>query len=82
MLMAAVAPPKHYDEVAAKRVEHELVGLGGKYTEALLTIAELDSVLDEEKCRALLLRMKQRIHEDESDLARLMCEAKKLVRGE
>jgi len=80
--MAVTAPHNGYDEVTAKRIEGQLVELGARYTEALLTIGWLDTELDESKCSSLLLRMKQRVHEDEADLARLMCEAKKLVRGE
>lgn len=73
--------PQAHDEVAAKRAEHQLVDLGGKHTEALLLITELEGALDEAKCRALLQRIQQRIHENEADLARLMCEAKKQLRG-
>jgi hypothetical protein len=76
----AIAPASH-DEDAAERVEHRLVDIGGKYTEELLAIADLDLVLAEPKCRALLLRMKQRTHENETDLARLKREAKKQLRG-
>jgi cob(I)alamin adenosyltransferase len=70
-----------HDEVAAKRVESQLVELGARYTEALLTIGWLDTELEDSKCRALLLRMKQHIYDDEADLARLMCEAQKQLRG-
>ena len=74
--------PNGYDEVAARRVEEELVGMGTGFKENQSRAAWLEGALPESKCRSLLLRMKQRIHEDEADLARLMCEAQKLVRGE
>lgn len=76
-------PARHngYDEVAARRVEVALVDLGGKLGEAKAKLPWLDGVLDESRCSALLLRIRQNLEEAENDMSRLMCEAKRQIRG-
>jgi hypothetical protein len=78
---ATAIAPKEYDEVAAKRVERELVELGGRLGDARSSLAWLSGALDQAPCDELLGRMEQGVSDIEADLSRLMCEAKKQLRG-
>jgi hypothetical protein len=71
-----------HEEVAAKRVEHELVDLGAHFGDAQGSLAWLHGALPDSPCSDLLERIEQREAENQADLTRLMCEAKKVVRGE
>jgi hypothetical protein len=75
-------PDPGYDEVAAKRIERELVELGGRLGEASGSLSWLAGSLDEAPCSELLARMEQSLSDMQADLCRLACEAKKRVRGE
>jgi hypothetical protein len=83
VIPAASVQNNGYDEVAAKRVEHQLGELGGRLAESLATTAWLEGALDEGTPAAeLLRRIKALIADGQADLPRLMCEARKEIRGE
>ena len=79
-MSSTVALHNGYDEVAAKRVEHQLVELGARFGEARLTAAWLEGALEDVVCSELLERIGTYIASAESDLSRLMCEARKQIR--
>jgi hypothetical protein len=80
----AVAEPavNGYDDVAAKRIEGQLVELNGRLSEAEATIAWLEGALAEGPSAELLRRMKSLISIAEGDMYRLTTEARKQLRGE
>lgn len=82
MAILATRLDHEYDEVAAKRVEHELVELGAHLGQAQSSLSLLAGALSESPCADLIERIEQRETENQADLSRLACEARKQVRGE
>lgn len=78
------SPPLHngYDEVAAKRIEKQLVELGARIGETKAKVGYLRGALPEGVSVELLDRISARADDSEADMARLMGEARKLMRGE
>jgi hypothetical protein len=78
------SPATHngYDEIAAKRIENELVELGQRLSESQQTISWLEGALPQGILLDLLRRIRSHVEEGQGDMSRLMCEAKKQVRGE
>jgi len=79
---AVLDSPGGYDEDSAKRIEAELGELGSRFGDLRSSLAYLEGALDEGVPNELLQRIGHRVEEARADMSRLMCEAKKVVRGE
>jgi hypothetical protein len=79
---AVLDSPGGYDEGSVKRIEAELCHLGAQIGDVRGSIAYLEGALDEGVPNELLQRIGHRIEEARADMSRLMCEAKKVMRGE
>lgn len=80
--IAPTAGANGFDEISAKRVEHQLSELGGRIHEARATVPYLLGALDEPPCSELLERIDLCLDTAVEELGRLCIEARKEMRGE
>jgi hypothetical protein len=78
----ALVSPGGYDEESARANEAELVELRGRLAETRGCISYLRGAFEEGVPLELLERIESHVEAAQGDMPRLMCEAKKLMRGE